>query len=81
MPESRGRTKKKGSRYQLEPAKKKRVKPMPRWYAPLVLGIMGIGVAVIVWNYMRGTDRASNAFLWIGLGLIGVGFLGTTRIR
>ena len=62
-------------------AKKKRVKPMPRWYAPLVLGVMGIGVAVIVWNYMRGTDRASNAFLWIGLGLIGVGFLGTTRIR
>jgi hypothetical protein len=80
MPESRGRTKKKSSRYQLEPARKKRVKPMPKWYAPAVLGIMGIGVAVIVWNYLRG-DQASNAFLWTGLGLIGVGFIGTTRIR
>jgi LPXTG-motif cell wall-anchored protein len=80
MPESRGRTKKKGPRYQLEPAKKKRVKPMPRWYAPLVLGVMGVGVAVIVWNYMRG-DKTSNEFLWIGLGLIALGFLGTTRIR
>jgi hypothetical protein len=80
MPESRGRTKKKGPRYQLEPARKKRVKPMARWYAPLVLGVMGVGVAVIVWNYLRG-DNASNSFLWIGLGLIGVGFLGTTRIR
>jgi cell division protein CrgA len=80
MPESRGRTAKKKTRYTLEPARKKRVKPAPRWYAPLVLGVMGIGVAVIVWNYLRG-DNASNAFLWIGLGLIGVGFLGTTRIR
>jgi LPXTG-motif cell wall-anchored protein len=80
MPESRSRTRKKGSRYQLEPARKKRVKPMPRWYAPLVLGVMGVGVGVIVWNYLRG-DQATNAFLWIGLGLIGLGFLGTTRIR
>lgn len=80
MPESRSRTRKKGTRYQLEPARKKRVKPMPRWYAPLVLGVMGVGVGVIVWNYLRG-DQASNAFLWIGLGLIGLGFLGTTRIR
>jgi LPXTG-motif cell wall-anchored protein len=79
MPESRGRTKKK-ARYNLEPAKKKRVKPAPKWYAPLVLGVMGVGVAVIVWNYLRG-DQASNAFLWAGLGLIGLGFLGTTRIR
>lgn len=80
MPESRSRTRKKGSRYQLEPARKKRVKPMARWYAPLVLGVMAVGVGVIVWNYLRG-DQASNAFLWIGLGLIGLGFLGTTRIR
>ncbi|MBI3648122.1 MAG: cell division protein CrgA [Actinobacteria bacterium] len=80
MPESRGRTRKKGSRYQLEPARKKKTKRMPRWYAPLVLVVMGAGVVVIVWNYFQGT-RASNGFLWLGLGLIGIGFAGTTQIR
>jgi hypothetical protein len=79
MPESRGRTRRRG-RYQLEPQRRKRVKKTPRWYTPLVLGIMGVGVAVIVWNYLRG-DEASNAWLWSGLGLIALGFLGTTRIR
>jgi hypothetical protein len=79
MPESRGRTKKKGGRYQLEPARKKKAKRMPRWYAPLVLGVMVAGVVVIVWNYMGG--NTSNAFLWIGLGLIALGFIGTTNIR
>ena len=80
MPESRGRTKKKGARYQLEPQRRKKHKPMPRWYAPMVLGVMGVGVIVIVWNYLQGSD-ASNAFLWLGLGLIGLGFVGTTLIR
>jgi hypothetical protein len=79
MPESRGRTKKKGGRYQLEPARKKKPKRMPRWYAPLVLGIMLVGVVVIVWNYMGGNTQ--NMFLWIGLGLIALGFIGTTNIR
>jgi hypothetical protein len=79
MPESRGRTKKKGGRYQLEPARKKKSKRMPRWYPPLVLGVMVVGVVVIVWNYMGG--NTSNAFLWLGLGLIAVGFIGTTNIR
>ena len=40
-------------RYQLEPTKKApRQKPSPRWYAPLVLGIMGLGVVMIVLNYI-----------------------------
>jgi hypothetical protein len=34
-------------------------------------------VAVVVWNYLRG-DFASNAALWTGLGIIGVGFVGLT---
>jgi cell division protein CrgA len=79
MPESRGRTKKKGGRYQLEPAHKKKSKQMPRWYAPLVLGVMVAGVAVIVWNYMGGNTQP--AFMWLGLGLIALGFIGTTNIR
>jgi hypothetical protein len=44
-----------------------------------VLGVMVVGVVVIVWNYMGG--NTSNAFLWLGLGLIAVGFIGTTNIR
>ena len=80
MPESRGRTRRQNRRYQLEPARKKRVKKPPRWYAPMILGVMGVGVAVIVWNYLRG-DNAQNLYLWVGLGLIAAGFVGTTQIR
>jgi hypothetical protein len=79
MPESRGRTKKKGGRYQLEPARKKKPKQMPRWYAPVVLGVMVAGVIVIVWNYMGGNTQPK--FMWFGLGLIALGFIGTTNIR
>ena len=76
MPESRQRRRQPKSRYQLEPQKRKRSKASPRWYGPLLLVVMGIGVVVIVWNYLRG-DQASNVILFAGLGLIFVGFLGT----
>ena len=80
MPESRGRTKKRGGgRYQLEPSRRKKAAPPRRWYAPLVLGVMVVGVIVIVWNYLSGNTQ--NLYLWVGLGLIALGFLGTTNIR
>ncbi len=87
MPKSRGRQKpKKGARaYQIAPARKKRTKASPRWYGPLILGIMALGVLIIVGNYVQllpGTDNgATNAWLWAGLGLIGLGFVGTTFWR
>ncbi len=77
MPESKGRRKTAKQRYQLEPQRKKRSSASPRWYGPLMLAIMAIGVILIVWNYTRGDD-ASNTFLLGGLGLIGVGFVGIT---
>ena len=86
MPESRSRSGSSGRRYQLEPDRKKpKKKPSPKWYPPLVLGVMGLGVVVIVLNYMgilpfTGHQTKSIALL-IGLGLIGVGFLGTTNIH
>jgi hypothetical protein len=77
MPESRGRKKTKGQRYQLEPQRKKPSKQSPGWFAPLMLGIMLAGVLVIVWNYTRDTN-ASNSLLMVGLGLIAAGFFGIT---
>jgi hypothetical protein len=78
MPESRGRRKPQKGRYQLEPSRKQQTKGSPRWFGPLMLGIMGVGVAIIVWNYTRGTGETSNTVLIIGLALIAVGFFGVT---
>jgi hypothetical protein len=80
MPESRNRPKTRRTRYQLEPQRRQKTKKSPRWYGPLVLIVMAIGVGVIVWNYLRG-DSASNTYLWVGLGLIAVGFFGTMYWR
>jgi hypothetical protein len=80
MPESRTRRKRSGQRYHLEPQRRRRSKSSPRWYGPLVLGVIGLGVAVVIGNYLRG-DLASNGVMWTGLGIIGVGFVGLTFWR
>jgi uncharacterized membrane protein YobD (UPF0266 family) len=80
MPKSKGRQRARSGRYQLEPQRKQKAKRSPRWYGPLMLVLMGIGVVVIVWNYTRG-DNASNTWLVSGLGLIAVGFFGVTFWR
>lgn len=77
MPESRSRKKRRPQRYRVEPQRKKKTSHSPRWYGPAVLGVIGLGVVVVVWNYLRG-DFATNGVLWTGLGIIGVGFVGLT---
>jgi hypothetical protein len=43
-----------------------------------MLTLMGIGVALIVWNYTRGVGSTSNGVLVGGLAVIFVGFVGVT---
>jgi cell division protein CrgA len=86
MPKSRSRQKPKprqaAKRYQLEPDRKRPPKESPRWYGYVVLGVMALGVVAIVGNYMDLLPGSpTNAYLWGGLGLIALGFLGTTRWR
>jgi hypothetical protein len=47
---------------------------------PLVFGLWGLGVIIIIVNYMRG-DAADNKLLFGGLGMIAAGFMFATRIH
>ena len=83
MPVSRGRQRKRTPRYRAAPQQpKRRHRASPRWYGPLLITLMGVGVIVIVLNYVGlipGTDgQASSVWLWVGLGILGVGFVGTS---
>lgn len=52
-----------------------------RWIIPLVFGLWGIGVLVIILNYMGiFGGQAQNPLLFAGLGLIALGFVFSTRI-
>jgi succinate-acetate transporter protein len=89
MPKSRSRNRAADKRrYQLEPEKKApRQKPSPRWYAPAVLGFMGLGVTVIILNYIWPQvlpftrDQTNPVIMFVGLAMILVGFVGTIKIR
>ena len=86
MPRSKGRQKQKSSRrpYVPTPQRKKR-KSSPRWYGVAILSVMGVGVLMIVLNYIGlmplTGGQASNLWLWVGLGLIALGFVGATQWR
>ena len=79
MPRSKTRQKSSRRPY-VPPPPVKRRRPSPRWYGFVVLGLMALGVATIVWNYIRGSN-AQQFFLWGGLGLIALGFAAATRWR
>ncbi|HEX6230756.1 MAG TPA: cell division protein CrgA [Actinomycetota bacterium] len=81
MPKSRGRQKR-SSRPYAAPQTKKRPKASPRWYGFLVLGLMALGVAIIVLNYMDVVPGGTQQhWLWIGLGIIAAGFGAATQWR
>lgn len=81
MPKSRQRPKRSARPY-APPPTKRRPKASPRWYGFLVLGLILLGVAIIVLNYMDlipgGTQQH---WLWVGLGIIAGGFAAATRWR
>jgi hypothetical protein len=82
MPKSRQRQRR-GTRPYAAPPPKKKPKASPGWYGYLVLGLILLGVLIIVFNYANfllpgGTQQH---WLWIGLGVIGAGFIAATRWR
>lgn len=81
MPESKSKRKKKGRRRRPPsvhtPPKKKRT---PRWVIPTFFATMGLGIAIIVLNYMP-LWTFQNWILFVGLGLMGVSFAVSTQIR
>lgn len=84
MPKSKGR--KQANRRPTPPSHKPTAVdtkgPSPMWYVVTMFGLMGIGLVVILSNYIGllpgGT---SNTYLIAGLAAIGVGFSMTMNYR
>lgn len=82
MPKSKSRKKPSKQRYNLHPHRKQRSKASPKWFAPVMVALMTVGVAVIVWNFFRaGGQNYNPGVLWLGLGLIAGGFFGISFWR
>ena len=76
--------KSKSKRRSYQPPPKPKPKPSPRWFGVGILVFLFSGVLIIVLNYLAlipGQAAASNLYLWIGLGLIAVGFGAATQWR
>ena len=82
MPESRVR---KATPFTPPPAKASARKPNPRWWAPVMLGLMVLGLVWVVVYYISQTaypiPHVEHWNLVIGFGLLLAGFAMTTRWR
>jgi Cell division protein CrgA len=82
MPESRVR---KATPFTPPPAKGAARKPNPRWWAPVMLGLMVLGLVWVVVYYISQTaypiPHIAHWNLVIGFGLLLAGFSMTTRWR
>lgn len=71
-------------RSRITTSKKMKPPPSPRWYVVLTLAFFGVGVLTLLANYLVLPligQNASGLWLAIGLGLILVGFILSTRLR
>jgi hypothetical protein len=74
------RSKSKRSRYTPPPPKK--APPSPKWVPVLMFVGFGLGVAIIVLNYLNALPgEANNLNLMIGLVFITFGFIMATQYR
>lgn len=81
MPKSKSRQKSTRRSYVPAPPLKKR-RSSPAWYAYFVIGLMVVGVALIVSNYMDILPGGTRQlWLWTGLGFIAGGFAAATQWR
>jgi hypothetical protein len=65
-------------------SKKMKPPPSPQWYVVTTLGFFAVGVLVLLANYLvlpLTGGNASGLWLAVGLGLILVGFMMSTRLR
>lgn len=80
MPKSKGRRKPK--RQITPPPTHKDDKVSPPWYAAVMFSLMGLGVLVIILNYIELVPGGQQSlFLYSGLGLIAIGFLMTMNFH
>lgn len=83
MPESTGRKRKNTPEHPAPASSAKQ--PNPSWYAPVMVGLMVLGLVWIVVVYLSSGQYPIAAWgnwnLAIGFGLIIVGFLMTTNWR
>jgi Cell division protein CrgA len=56
-------------------------KQSPRWWAPVFLGLLVLGVLVILLNYLSVFGHPSGWGLLVGLVIIAAGFVMATRYR
>lgn len=82
MPESRVRRK---AAYTPPPAKAAPPKPNPRWFVPVMVGLLLIGLLYIVVFYLSEqrfpVPEIGNWNLAIGFGIMMLGFVQATRWR
>lgn len=77
---ARGQTPPPSGRY--TPPVRREVKVSPRWVPILMFALLGIGVAVIILNYLGVLPGESdNRYLLLGLAAITGGFVTATQYR